>query len=108
MKIRLGTFAWTVYRRYTQFWQLGEQVGGGDVGSPPHTDRLLQKECVYYPTLDCTSCCVLHPQLKKLKDAPKCPSKRTFEGRSSDFLERRKVELLEWLRLVGFSVAVCV
>lgn len=28
IKIRLGAFAWTVYRRFTQFRLLGEQVRG--------------------------------------------------------------------------------
>lgn len=39
IKIRLGTFAWTVYRRFTEFRGLGELLRrklGGDVpGAPP-------------------------------------------------------------------------
>ena len=48
------------------------------------------------------------PQLKlKLKDAPRCPPKRAFEGRSSDFYERRKAELLDWLRMLARDERVC-
>ena len=72
IKIRLGTFNWTVYRRFTSFRELGAKLQA----SIP----------------DC------HP----------CPPKRWLGGsHSPEFLEQRRLELLDWVRILARDERVC-
>jgi len=71
IKIRLGSFNWTVYRRFTSFRELG--------------DRLRQT------IPDC------HP----------CPPKRLLGTHSPEFLEQRRLELLDWVRILARDERVC-
>jgi hypothetical protein len=71
IKIRLGGFAWTVYRRFTQFRTLGE---------------LLRRT---------------------IPDSPVCPPKRLLGGHTPEFLEQRRMELLEWVRHLARDERVC-
>jgi hypothetical protein len=71
IKIRLGQFSWTVYRRFTQFRSLSEQLR------------------------------------RTIPDAPACPPKRVLGAHTPEFLEQRRVELLEWVRQLARDERVC-
>ena len=71
IKIRLGTFNWTVYRRFTSFRELGERL------------RASIPDC--------------HP----------CPPKRLLGTHSPEFLEQRRLELLDWVRVLARDERVC-
>ena len=71
IKIRLGAFAWTVYRRFTQFRALGEALR------------------------------------RAIPDAPPCPPKRLLGAHTPEFVEQRRVELLDWVRLLARDERVC-
>jgi serum/glucocorticoid-regulated kinase 2 len=71
IKIRLGAFAWTVYRRFTQFRALGEAFR------------------------------------RTIPDAPPCPPKRLLGAHTPEFVEQRRVELLEWVRSLARDEHVC-
>ena len=71
IKIRLGTFNWTVYRRFTSFRELGDKL------------RASIPDC--------------HP----------CPPKRLLGAHSPEFLEQRRLELLDWVRVLARDERVC-
>ena len=71
IKIRLGSFNWTVYRRFTSFRELGERL------------RSTIPDC--------------HP----------CPPKRLLGAHSPEFLEQRRLELLDWVRILARDERVC-
>ena len=71
IKVRLGAFAWTVYRRFTQFRALGESLK------------------------------------RAIADAPACPPKRLLGAHTPEYVEQRRVELLEWVRALARDERVC-
>lgn len=71
IKISLGRYAWTVYRRFTQFRNLCEQLR------------------------------------KTIPDCPPCPPKRFIGGNSTEFLEQRRLDLLNWVRALARDERVC-
>lgn len=93
IKIRLGTFAWTVYRRFSQFRALGEQV--------------CFASCVVRAAF-CLACLTgpfTPVQLRrKVFDSPPCPPKRVLSAHTPEFLEHRRLELLDWVRAVSFCL----
>lgn len=64
IKIRLGSFAWTVYRRFSQFRQVSENLR------------------------------------RIIPDVPPCPPRRLLGGHSHSFLEQRRIDLTDWVRVV--------
>lgn len=66
IKIRLGSFAWTVYRRFSNFRQLSDALR------------------------------------KRIPDVAPCPPKRVLGAHTPAFLEQRRLELLDWVRVVRF------
>lgn len=67
IKIRLGSFAWTVYRRFSNFRQLSDALR------------------------------------KRIPDVAPCPPKRVLGAHTPAFLEQRRLELLDWVRVVRFG-----
>ena len=112
IKIKLDKFAWTVYRRYTDFKSLGEvvRVRGGAVppgsrrAAPPRAPTAAARgpAAPSSPaTLRAARPTPARSQLRKLiPDVTPCPPKRIWASQTHEFLEQRRGELLGWLQTV--------
>lgn len=71
VKVKLDTYSWVVYRRFSQFRQLSDKLR------------------------------------KTLPGTPACPPRRMFTAHTPEFLETRRIELLEWIRKLATNEHVC-